>query len=353
MWPEFIKAARGERSPGPPAFCKVREHGYDRRKPQAPNEEVCLFAFIRVHSRPISMKPTRRDFLIASSALAARHVGAAAPALRFPTAPRDRLAVASYSFREFIDTPRNRSRTQQGLIDLKDFLALVAKRYNVRNVELLAQHFRSTEPAYLDEFGSAVQSAGSHVVNIPAGIGASVYDPDAAKRATAVENAKKWIDVAVAMDCPSVRVHVQGARDAAGDAGLAAQTLGKVAEYGASKSVVVNLENDDLVSEDAFFLVKVIDQVNSPWLRALPDFCNSMLSGNQQFNYEAVTAMFRRAYNISHLKDSEVERGKVFRVDLGRTLAIAKASGYKGYFSVEWEGEGDAYVETGRLIEES
>ncbi len=279
---------------------------------------------------------------------------AAAPQIRFPAEPRDRLAVASYSFRTVIDTPRNRSRNPEAaLIDLKDFPAMIAKRYRIRNIELLGQHLRSTEPAYLDELRSAVQSAGSHVVNIPTNIGASVYDPDPTKRATAVENAKKWIDTAVAIDCPSVRVHIQRAPNTAPDADVSAETLAKVAGYGASKNVVVNLENDDPVTEDPFFIVKVLDRVKSPWLRALPDFCNSMLGGNEQFNYDAVTALFARAYNISHLKDAEVEHGKVIRVDVGKTLGIAKASGYKGYFSVEWEGEGDAYVEVGRLIDEA
>ena len=301
------------------------------------------------------MTTTRREFLAASAALpAAGRLTAAAPALRFPTAPRDRLAVASYSFRISIDTPRNRSnKPRDTLIDLKDFPAMIAKRYEIRNVELLGQHFRSTEPGYLDELRSAVRSAGSQVVNIPTSIGASVYDPDSAKRATAVANAKKWIDVAAAMNCPSVRVHIQGVKGADPDVSLASEALLRVSAYGASKSVIVNLENDDLVSEDAFFLAKVIDQANSPWLRALPDFCNSMLGGNEKFNYDAVTAMFRRAYNISHLKDSEVERDMVFRVDLRRTFDIAKAAGYKGYFSIEFEGEGDPYVETGRLIDES
>jgi sugar phosphate isomerase/epimerase len=298
---------------------------------------------------------SRRDFLFATAVLAGtQHLNAAAagPALQFPTAPRERLAVASYSFRTFIDTPRNRVQDlPAALIDIKDFAAMVVERFDIRNVELLGQHLRSTEAAYLHELRAAVKSAGSHVVNIPTGVSASVYDPDSVKRTTASQNAKKWIDVAVALDCPSVRIHIQGAKAATPDVALASETLSKVAEYGAAKNVVVNLENDDLVTEDAFFIAKIIDRVNSPWLRALPDFCNSMLSGNEQFNYEAVAAMFRRAYNISHLKDSEAQPGKVFRVDVKRTFDIAKASGYKGYFSVEFEGEGDPYVETAKLIE--
>jgi sugar phosphate isomerase/epimerase len=63
--------------------------------------------------------------------------------------------------------------------------------------------------------------------------------------------------------------------------------------------------------------------------------------------------MFRHAYNISHVKDSEVEGGKLFGVDMARTFSIAQAAGYRGYFSMEWEGQGGPYEGTAKLIEES
>jgi len=302
------------------------------------------------------MQASRRDFLIFSAfaPVAQRLAAATGPSIAFPTAPRDRLAVASYPFRAFIDTPRNRTRNPQAtLMDLKDFSAQVVERFQIRNVELLGDHIRSTEPAWLEQLRASVKAAGSHIVDIPTGVGGSLYDPDATRRDNAVGNAKKWVDTCVALDCPSVRIHLQGARGATPDAGLAAESLAAVAQYGASKNVLVNLENDDVTTEDAFFLAKVIDQVNSPWLRALPDFCNSMLKGDEKFNYDAVTAMFRRAYNISHVKDIEVDGGKVFRVDVERTFAIAKSSGYKGYFSMEFEGQGDPYAGTQKLIDEA
>ena len=300
------------------------------------------------------MQTNRRNFLIASALLTPmqRLSAAAAPNMRFPTTARDRLAVASWSFREHLDTAENRARKSHGsLMNLTDFPAMVVDRYKIHNVEILGQHMPSTTPAYLKELRAAVQHAGSHVVDLPAGGDASLYDPDAKKRVAAIEDGKKWIDVAIALDCPSVRLNISGAKGVKPDAALTADGLGAIAKYGASKNVVVNLENDDPEVEDAFFIVKVIDRVNSPWLRALPDFCNSMLKGDEKFNYDAVTAMFQRAYNIAHLKDSEVDNGKVFRVDLARTFAIAKASGFKGYYSAEFEGQGDAYAGVAKLID--
>jgi sugar phosphate isomerase/epimerase len=178
-----------------------------------------------------------------------------------------------------------------------------------------------------------------------------VYDPDEAKRKSAVEHARRWVDAAVALGSPSVRIHIAGVRGVTPDVGRAADSLRAVAEYGAEKNVVINLENDDPETEDAFYLVKVIEQANSPWLHGLPDFCNSMLKGDEKYNYDSVTAMFKHAYNISHVKDSEVDNGKVFRVDVGKTFAIAKQSGYRGFFSMEWEGEGGPYEGTQKLLD--
>ena len=255
--------------------------------------------------------------------------------------------MASYPFRNFMDRPGHAG------IKLTDFAAMVVEKFGIHNIEPLNSHFPSTEPAYLDELRRSVEQAHSHVVNIPANVGASLYDPDPARRDKAIAGSRKWVDIAVAIGSPSIRAHIQGARGAAPDAGRAAESLKQVAEYGAAKNIMINLENDDLETEDAFFLVKTIDAVNSPWLRGLPDFGNSMMKGDEDFNYKAVEAMFRRAYNISHVKDSEVDNGKVFRVSMAKTFAIAKAAGYRGYFSMEWEGQGGPYEGTQKLIDES
>ena len=292
---------------------------------------------------------TRRAFIGTSAALASARPGraASAPDVHFPATARDRLAVATYPFRNFMDRPGHAG------IKLTDFAAMVVEKFGIHNIEPLSAHFPSTEPAYLDGLRRAVEQAHAHIVNIPCNVGASLYDPDPARRDKAIAGSRKWVDVAVAVGSPGIRVHIQGARGAAPDVGRASESLKQVAEYGAARNIVVNLENDDLVSEDAFFLVKVIDAVASPWLRGLPDFGNSMTTGDEEFNYRAVAAMFRRAYSISHVKDCEVDEGKVFRVSMAKTFGIAKAAGYRGYFSMEFEGEGEPYEGTRKLIAES
>jgi len=282
----------------------------------------------------------------------ARAVNQNQPDLKFPTGARERLAVASWPFRAEIESATNeyRDKKRPGM-DLRDFAVKVREQFRVPGVEPLSAHFPSTDERYLHGFREAIEKAGVHVVDIPVDNSFSFYDADAAARKKAIEHGKKWVDVAVVLGSPSVRASIAEAKNSKPNLERAAESIREVVEYAAGKNILVNLENDDLVSEDAFFVVRVIEKVNHPYLHALPDFCNSMASGNEKFNYDAVAAMFRHAYNICHVKDSEVgEQGKVFRVDLKRTFDILNASHYRGYCSMEWEGPEDPYYGTKKLI---
>ena len=58
------------------------------------------------------------------------------PHISFPRAPRDRISVASYPFRAYIESPTNhdRDRSLPGM-DLTDFAAEVVRKFNVHNIE--------------------------------------------------------------------------------------------------------------------------------------------------------------------------------------------------------------------------
>jgi len=315
------------------------------------------------------MKPkTRREFLEQCAAAAAgawllpgmARAADSQPSVKFPTTPRERVAVAAYPFREFIvgwkgwdgNSPSSVPAAQQ--IELKDFAAHVAAKFNVHKIEPWSRVFPSTDPKYLDEFRNAVEKAGSGVVDIAADEEHSQYSADPAEREQAVALSRKWIDVGVALGSPSVRTHIQEAKDSKPDVARAADTLSRVAEYAAKRNVVLHLENDDPVSEDPFFIVQVIEKVNSPWLRALPDFGNTVAAHDQDFSYRAIDAMFAHAYGICHVKAGGVnDDGKVVRVDLARTFAILKKHGYKGYCSMEFDEPGDPYKATAELVEQT
>ncbi|MGC1649329.1 MAG: sugar phosphate isomerase/epimerase family protein, partial [Candidatus Sulfotelmatobacter sp.] len=239
-------------------------------------------------------------------------------------------------------------------MELKDFAAHVAEKFNVHHIEPWSPIFPSTDPKYLEQFRAAVERAHSSIVDIAVDQGHSQYAIDKAEREKAVMGSKVWIDVGVTLGSPSIRTHIDGAKDSKADVGRAADTLGRVADYAAKKNVVVHLENDNPVSEDPFFIVQVIEKVNSPWLRALPDFGNSLAAHDEEFQNRAMEAMFAHAYGICHVKDGEVdENGKASHVDLAKAFEILKKHGYKGYCSIEYDAPGDPYKPTAQLVEET
>jgi len=200
-----------------------------------------------------------------------------------------------------------------------------------------------------------VAQARGAIVNIAVDGGHSPYAADAEERERAVAFSKDWIDAAVVIGSPSVRTNIPAAKDSKPDVERAAESLKRVAEHAAEKNMVVNLENDNPASEDPFFLVKVIEKVNSPWLHALPDFANTLAAYEEAYAYRGIDAMFGKAYNISHVKETEVGDGKdkIAHVDLAKTFGLAKKHGYKGYFSMEWDSPGDPYAGTTELIEKT
>jgi sugar phosphate isomerase/epimerase len=287
-------------------------------------------------------------------------MGKSEPSVKFPTVARDRVSVAAYPFREFIvgwkgwdgKTPSKVPASQQ--MELKDFAAHVAEKFNVHRIEPWSPIFPSTDAKYLEQFRAAVERAHSAVVDIAVDGGHSQYAMDKAERERAVKASNEWVDVGAALGSPSIRTHIDDAKDSKPDVARAADTLARVAEYGAKKNVVVHLENDNPVSEDPFFIVQVIEKVNSPWLRALPDFGNSLAAHDQGFSDRALEAMFAHAYGICHVKEGEVDdQGKASHVDLARTFAILKKHDYKGYCSIEYDAPGDPYKPTAELVEQT
>ncbi len=287
------------------------------------------------------------------------------PHIDFPTAPRERIAIASYSFRQFItptesgelSTPVTSGSAQSPgtpKMTLQDFAAQVVEKFKINKIEAWSPHFVSREPQYLAELRAAFDAAHVSVVNIAVEDAHSIYATDPVEREKAIADSKSWIDVAAAIGSPSVRTRVVGAKDSGPDLLRATESLRRIAEYGASKNVVVNLENGTLVSEDGFFIGRLVATVNSPWVRGLPDFANSLVTMDARQASDALDGMFAEAYNICHVKAVEMnEIGVKFHVDMSKSFAIAKHHNFKGFCSMEFDSPGDPYSGTADLIKQT
>jgi len=292
---------------------------------------------------------SRRMFLGTSAALiGALQLPAAEPSFPFPTDPRHRLSVSTYPFRSVI-LPGEKKHGSQPLMTLPEFAATIVDKFGVYGIEPWSRHFESVDPTYVHTLRDAFDKAKLQVVNIPCDVNVRACgSPEQQK--VAQEKWTMWVDAASILNSPGIRVHVEPPKS--GDfMQCAVDALKRISDYGAQKNIVINLENDDPRTEDPYQILKVLDAVKSPWLRSLPDFCNSMqIHDDMNYNAKALGALFPHAYSISHVKDVEVVGGKPLTVDVDRIFEIANASGYKGFFSMETEGTLDPYIGSANLI---
>src|SRR5207244_10774769 len=86
-----------------------------------------------------------------------------APSLHFPSEPRERIAIASYPFLNFIAGKENKSSHP---LNLKDFAAHVIEKFNINKIEPWTGHFPSTDPRNFEQFRTALGQAKGAVVNI-------------------------------------------------------------------------------------------------------------------------------------------------------------------------------------------
>lgn len=308
---------------------------------------------------------TRREFLSQSTTLTAGALlsssrvmaSLAQPDIHFPASARDRIAVASYPFRNFLLPAEHGSASAfptAPKMELTEFAAHVKSRFNLNKIEPWSSHFRSLEARYLDGFRTALDQAKAMVVNIAFDGEHSFYAAERAERERAVADNKRWIDAAAILGSPSIRTHIASADNQPPDLDRSADTLLRIVEHAAKRNVVIHLENDDAITENPVFLVKVIERVNSPWLRGLPDFGNSLMHQPPEDAYAGVEAMFRHAYAICHVKQSEsTEKGANVQVDMSYVFATLKKSGFRGYCSMEYDNTGDPYRGTEELIEKT
>ena len=257
-----------------------------------------------------------------------------------------RIAISTWTFHNYFTATREPEFKLPGeMLKLLDFPKMIANRYNVKLMEICAPHFDSTGTEYLKALKAQLDEAGSKVVNMPVDIEelwekGGLSDPDKKVRDTAVKGAKKWIDVAVEIKCGSVRCD-PGKMDPKNLAPTV-DSYKQLSEYGRSKGVHVIIENHGgLGSEHPEELVELFKGVGGKHVGALPDFFNFP---NEAVRMKGLELLFPYARVVCHAKGMEFDaNGNETQYNFPKCIEISKTAGFKGVYSIEFEGPGDPY----------
>lgn len=305
----------------------------------------------------------RRDFLVRVSggasvlALGPNLLGQTkhSTAGAHPPDKRNRISISTWSLHNYFQTTREEDFKLPGsMLALLDFPEMIAAKYNIHNLEFCAPHFASTDKAYLQELKNRLMKAHSHLVNIPVDIpelwkDGGLSDPKKEVRDAGVNAAKTWIDVAATLGAKSVRCDPGKMNPE--DLSPTAESYKRLGTYARTKGIKVIIENHGGVgSEHPEELVRLFKLAGSNLVGALPDFGNFPDEATREKGLEI---LFPYAPVVSHAKGLAFDSaGKETKYDFPKCIAISKKAGFKGIYSIEYEGPGDPYDGVQKTLDE-
>ncbi len=284
--------------------------------------------------------PTRRQVLAAGAAIGAAAMTSPANALTTlgRGEPKFRISLAQWSLHKLI---------YAGEIDNLDF-ADEAKKMGFKAIEYVNGFFKdkAADEDYLSEMNARARDNGLKQLLIMCDGEGNIGDPDDAKRTEAVENHRKWLDVAMVFGCHSIRVNAASAGSFEEQQKLAADGLHRLCTVAEDYELNVIVENHGGLSSNGKWLSGVMKMVDHPLCGTLPDFGNFCFDWSKADDpdawydrYLGVEEMMPYAKAVSAKSHEFNDEGEEVRTDYHRMMKIVLDAGYKGFVGVEYEGE--------------
>jgi sugar phosphate isomerase/epimerase len=247
-----------------------------------------------------------------------------------------KISLNAYSFtKPLLDYSKGRGGGQGGMtiFQLMDWAA--ANGFDA--VDLTGYFFPGYPEVPSDEYINSIKKYAFQLGLDISGTGVrnDFADPDPAKRAADVKHVKEWIDVAVKLGAPVIRVFSgpipAGYENRWDDiAKYMSESLRECAEYGKLRGVLVGVQNHGDFLKTADQTIKLVKMVNSDWLGIINDTGYFITLDP----YVDIAKCMPYTVNFQ-LKESVFGAASPIKIDLQRIMKILKDSGYRGYIPIE------------------
>ncbi|PYX00020.1 MAG: xylose isomerase [Acidobacteria bacterium] len=195
-------------------------------------------------------------------------------------------------------------------------------------------------PGRIEESKKEVSAHGLRISCL--GSSAHLHESDPAKHEQQLAEARRFIDLASALDAPYVRVfgnNIVGGREQVIE--HVAKALRQLGDYAGQKNVTVIIESHgDFI--DSPTLHTILDSAHSSHVGLLWDAHHTFVSGKEDPAF--TVSQLGKYIRHTHLKDSVPQGNDVRYVLTGRgTVPVRRQVeeltkiGYSGYYSFEWE----------------
>ena len=183
---------------------------------------------------------------------------------------------------------------------------------------------------------------GISIVNL--GASSALHHLPGADRTKSIEEAKQFIDLAKALDCPYIRVfpnNLPKEQEKKATLDLIKEGLMVLGDYakGSGVSVLMETHGDVVYTED---ILNVMQDLNHPQTGLVWDVIN-MWSVTKETPIQ-VYPKLKPYIKHTHIKDCRMIDGKLKYTFVGRgespifqAIDLLRNGGYEGYYSFEWE----------------
>lgn len=280
---------------------------------------------------------TRRQWLQSATAVVVggagltagwRPAGAVEPIARNGQA-KFKFSLAAYSYRGLLT-----SKTGEPELTLDDFIADCAK-FGLEGTELTSYYFpKQVTPEYLRHikqltFRLGLDISGTSTAN-------DFCFPKGATRDEQLAHCRRWVDYAEIMGAPVIRVFSgksQKGQTPEEAHRLAVEGLEECCEYAGRHGVYLALENHGGLTADVAGMLKLVEDVKSPW------FGVNLDSGNfrSATPYEDLAKIAPYALNVQVKVVMPTSDGGKEPTDFARLAKIISDAGYRGYIVLEYE----------------
>lgn len=221
-------------------------------------------------------------------------------------------------------------------IDHLDFARVAKRDFGIEAIEYVNSFFKdkARDAAYLAEMNKRAADEGVTQYLIMCDGEGRLGDPDAALRATAVENHRKWLEAAKVLGCVTIRVNAASVGSFEEQQKLAADGLRKLTELAAPMNLNVVVENHGGLSSDGKWLSGVMKMVDHPRCGTLPDFGNFY----EYDRYQGVADLMPFAKAVSAKSHDFDEQGNESQKDYRRLMKTVLDAGYRSWVGIEYEG---------------
>lgn len=303
------------------------------------------------------MSMNRREFAASVAAVAGTlTLGRSQAAVADPAVPF-RISLAQWSLH------RAFGRRGKATLNPLDFAKISHTEYAIDAVEYVSQFYaaKKKDEGYLKQLKQVAEDHGVKGLLIMIDNEGGLGDADETKRATAVDNHKRWVEWAKVLGCHSIRVNAYSTGSYEEQLSRAADGLGKLTDFAAPMGINIIVENHGGFSSNGQWLAGVMKQVNKPTCGTLPDFGNfktGTKDGKDEFydRYKGVDEMMPFAKGVSAKSHDFDAKGNEERTDYRKMLDIVcKKHKYNGFIGIEYEGdklsESDGIKATKKLLE--